>query len=51
MRQERIFQAVDNGSFHLVVQLYSFYKGRLILTEGDQHAALLNYINIAKTLN
>lgn len=51
MTSERIFQAVANASFRFVVSEFSFYRGRVILTEADEHAGLLNYINIAQILN
>lgn len=51
MITDRIFPAVPNCGFRFVVTEHSWYAGRVILTLRDEHAGLLNYINIAQILN
>jgi hypothetical protein len=48
---ERIYLQVPNVAFHKIVKEYAFYMGKPVFTIRDLDSALINYINLAKTLN
>lgn len=51
MITDRIYAQVPNCAFRSIVIAFAVHAGRVVLTLQDQHAALINYIEVAKRLN